>query len=183
MRIVYGLIDPRDEPRLSSVRYVGMTERPETRVSRHIGQARSGRHHRANWIRSLVAEGLRPEMIVLEVVSDTADLAVAEVRWIYRLRTTNDLVNATCGGTGGSTRVGPPWNKGLRTGPMDPEVVARRADRRRGISQGPLSAEHRAKLSASHRGVPHSPEHVANQAASLRRTLARRRVAGMEGLF
>lgn len=182
MRVVYGLIDPRTPSRLSSVRYVGKTERPESRVARHVVQARAGSHHRANWIRALLAEGLRPALLVLEVVPDGASLELAEIRWIERLRTTNDLVNGTAGGTGGSTRPGPPWNKGLRTGPQSAAHRAAIGAGGRGKHGHRPSAETRAKLSAARRGRPHSPEHVAAQAAATRRTYAARRAAGMEPL-
>lgn len=79
MTTIYGLIDPRDQ----IVRYVGQTKQsPHKRlighlsVSKYMPQTLIG-----EWIRRLAVDGIKPEIIVLELVQDDqAD--EAEIRWI-----------------------------------------------------------------------------------------------------
>lgn len=63
--LIYGLIDPRTE----ELRYVGQSskglERPKQHWSKRV-QGGALRDHCHNWVRSLLAEKLVPEVVVLE---------------------------------------------------------------------------------------------------------------------
>lgn len=92
---VYALRDPRT----SEVRYVGMTHRRE-RLNEHVYRPKRERTHVACWIKSLSAEGLRPEMVTLEE-GIGASWAECEQYWIAVLRTLGArLTNHTDGGEG-----------------------------------------------------------------------------------
>jgi len=66
VKTIYALIDPRD----SKIKYIGQTGSPKTRLENHISSVRNSndRSLRANWIRELLSEGLRPIFKELEVV-------------------------------------------------------------------------------------------------------------------
>jgi len=59
---IYALRDPRD----NRVRWVGQTEYEKARIAAHMNPKRADMSARAQWIRSLKAEGLRPIMERLE---------------------------------------------------------------------------------------------------------------------
>ena len=84
---IYALTDPRT----SDARYVGQTYDTHRRYIAHIhsGNAKPmdmsyEDSPRAEWLRSLAKEGVRPEMIILAVVPQS-DADEAEQRWIKRL--------------------------------------------------------------------------------------------------
>lgn len=87
------------DPRSLEVRYVGITKATLARRLRgHMNKAAGGEStHRSAWIRTLLAVGLRPAMVVLE---DSVDSA-REAYWIAFYRAGGaDLTNATAGGEG-----------------------------------------------------------------------------------
>lgn len=78
--IIYKLIDPETR----EARYIGQTSMPARRLTQHITDARHSDHDRARWIRSLVAQGLKPEMVIIEEVpSKEADKR--ELFWIHTM--------------------------------------------------------------------------------------------------
>lgn len=89
---IYGLVDPRS----NRVRYVGKTTWSLAhRLKGHLAEVKAQGHtHKSRWIAGLLAEGLRPSVIVLERVP-VSDWEEAECRWIARLE---DLTNVTAGG-------------------------------------------------------------------------------------
>lgn len=93
---IYALKDPRN----ASVRYIGYAKSPSGRFIKHLSEARGCSHtHKANWIRSLLRQGVKPELTVLE--SGLSDPAKAERRWIAKFKAAGaDLTNATSGGDG-----------------------------------------------------------------------------------
>jgi group I intron endonuclease len=96
---VYGLIDPRS----GELRYVGKTERSNVvRLKRHVHNAHEGvSSHAYNWLRQLLAAGLKPEVSVLEVHETAEALNEAERHLIAYFRSIGcDLTNATEGGDG-----------------------------------------------------------------------------------
>lgn len=96
---VYGLIDPRS----GGLRYVGKTERSAVaRLKRHIHNAREGvKSHVYNWLRQLLAAGLKPEVEVLERHETAEALDEAERHFIAYFRSIGcDVVNLTSGGDG-----------------------------------------------------------------------------------
>lgn len=105
LKVIYGLFDPR-EP--STIRYVGKTIIGErARRSCHLQDAKKGSSLRVScWIRELLAEGIEPEVIVIEEC--TKETVNQQERFhIARLRGQGlELLNKTKGGTGGPTMKG-----------------------------------------------------------------------------
>lgn len=93
-----------EHPLSSEVRYLGKTvQDPRRRLQHHMTLARTGRAktHCANWIRSLLVEGLAPVMRIVETGPDEDGWKAAEVAWIAKLRTEGvRLTNLTNGGEG-----------------------------------------------------------------------------------
>lgn len=80
--VVYALRDPRD----LAIYYIGRTRRtPQQRLNEHLNMERSGhiqmRPRVYSWIHSLVEEGLRPELVILDKLSASESRA-AEKRHI-----------------------------------------------------------------------------------------------------
>lgn len=98
MHKIYALTDPRT----GEVRYVGQTTKPKlrTRLNEHVAHARQNkdRRHVHNWIRALLAEDVRPEIVLLEETSDVERERV----WLryYRIKGAR-LTNAHRGGSRG----------------------------------------------------------------------------------
>jgi hypothetical protein len=96
-RLIYGLVDPRS----GALRYVGRSlsglRRPRQHWQpRHVRAVRS---HTANWVRELVALGLRPDVELLEIEPD--DVVEAEQFYIAYFRSLGcRLTNHTKGGDG-----------------------------------------------------------------------------------
>lgn len=65
---LYGLRDPRHE----GLRYIGKAKEPRARLSVHISDAKKGRGNPrvGAWIRELLAQDVRPEMVVLAEVAE-----------------------------------------------------------------------------------------------------------------
>lgn len=87
---IYGLIDPRTK----QVFYVGKTVQPlKHRLQQHIFPARTNRKHhaRARWIRSLLGDGVKPEITLLETVPEN-EWREAERRWIDQCKKQNPLL-------------------------------------------------------------------------------------------
>lgn len=92
---VYLLSDPRT----SEVRYVGCATRLKKRYSEHISSRRE-RTYKGLWIKSLLADGLRPVLAVIETgIGD--GWQAREQFWIAHYRSQGgDLTNMTDGGAG-----------------------------------------------------------------------------------
>lgn len=94
---IYALLDPRT----GEVRYVGKThQEPGKRLKEHLQNAKNGTEYSARWIATIVACGLKPEQIVLQVGVGPG-WGKSEKKWItrYRLRGAR-LTNLTDGGEG-----------------------------------------------------------------------------------
>lgn len=103
MLVIYGLVDPRT----GCLRYIGKTGNLSKRRSKHMRVKPHERSLRAIWLRELAADGVSPELILLEDIASQPDAEVAERFWISSLRAAGAiLANQTAGGTGGSTRLG-----------------------------------------------------------------------------
>lgn len=76
----YGLIDPRNQ----CLRYIGKThKRREWRLAEHLEEALNGTKTPIyHWIRSLLDQGLYPEVFVFERMPADADWREAEKRHI-----------------------------------------------------------------------------------------------------
>jgi hypothetical protein len=96
---IYGLIDPCS----GELRYVGKSvDSAEGRLSDHLSESRRGyRTHRHNWLRQLLAAGLKPDIEVLETHETAEALVEAERHFIAYFRSVGcRLTNATDGGEG-----------------------------------------------------------------------------------
>ena len=94
---IYTLSDPRT----GVVRYVGKSNNPKSRYTRHMGEARDNQVcHRHFWIASLSAAGVKPTLSVIEECPREI-WQEREVYWIAFYRAAgNDLVNRSDGGDG-----------------------------------------------------------------------------------
>lgn len=112
---IYVLIDPETD----EVRYVGKANNISERYKAHLNRARKHQTHKKNWIDGLRNKGLKPIIVVIDVVPAN-NWAFWEKYWIGQMKVWGfNLVNHTEGGDGctfgnqtsfkrGST----PWNKG-----------------------------------------------------------------------
>jgi hypothetical protein len=93
--VIYGLFDPSDPN--EAIRYVGYTSRdPALRLIGHLKEARKRRNHRHHWLNSLVKKGLKPQTVILEIVT-VETWQERERFWIAQF---SNLVNSTAGGEG-----------------------------------------------------------------------------------
>lgn len=92
---IYALIDPRTD----EIRYIGKTVNPNARFRQHLKNRRCSTHC-TTWIDSLITEGLKPTMTILESVSDSNG-SEQERWWIAEgKRIGLRLTNLTDGGEG-----------------------------------------------------------------------------------
>lgn len=144
---IYALKDPTT----GDVRYVGKANDVRKRLSAHKKEVRLGRkHHRANWLRSLLVRGINPVLeIIDEVPNEPWTWQAIEVAYIQFYRELGcDLVNTTRGGEGtgrgeDSPRFGKPISAAHRLAVSNAQ---------RGVKDGPLSAERRAAISEMNKG-------------------------------
>lgn len=88
MNYIYTL----SHPLTNEVRYVGKTTSPKRRYSEHIYKLNKT-DHKTNWIKSLLKEGLKPVMNIIEVCED--NFSEREKFWITQFP---NLTNLTDGG-------------------------------------------------------------------------------------
>lgn len=130
---IYGLIDPRT----NECRYVGKAKDAVKRGYLHVCESQlRPKTYKNHWIKSLLREGQRPEMVILEETTP-ANWKEAEIFWISYLRFLGArLTNATSGGDG----VHDP----------SPETREKMGAASRGKKRN-FSEEHKAKIAAANR--------------------------------
>jgi hypothetical protein len=81
---IYALTEPDDE---TTMRYVGQTaDHLIPRLTDHL-RVNGKRSARADWVRSLVAQGTKPGIVLLEEIRGTRrDAYARETQWIRKLR-------------------------------------------------------------------------------------------------
>lgn len=86
-------------PETGEVRYVGKTNGGQCRVKTHVAEANRGvRTHKANWIRQLLREDLRPTLDIIDEY-DGNDWAWLEKYWIEQFKAWDfRLTNTSVGG-------------------------------------------------------------------------------------
>ena len=95
MIYIYALLDPVTQ----QVRYIGKTIRLKERLANQCNER--SRTHRCYWIQGLLAQGLKPEQVILETLPDGSEWEWREMFWIAKGRQLQwPLVNATSGGDG-----------------------------------------------------------------------------------
>lgn len=93
---IYILIDPRTH----EVRYVGKANNVSQRYQAHLNRARKHQIHKANWVKQLKEEGLKPIIDVIDVVP-IDEWVFWETYWISQMKTWGfSLINYTLGGDG-----------------------------------------------------------------------------------
>ena len=93
---IYGLIDPRD----NQLRYVGKAINLSSRLRAHLSEARRWTDHKANWIKSILHDGLKPDIFIIEDVKESI-WQETERFWISYFRYIGcNLINRTIGGEG-----------------------------------------------------------------------------------
>jgi len=92
---IYALADPETK----EIRYIGKSFRVKERLMNHLND--SSKTHKTNWIKSILKKGLRPELVILEELSDSEDWQAREIFWIKTAKESGwRLVNSTDGGDG-----------------------------------------------------------------------------------
>lgn len=96
--VIYALLDPTTK----QIKYIGQALNALERLAEHMKpRSREAKSHKNNWLNSLVAQGLKPELIVLESFEDPYKLNEAEIFWIAYYRSIGaNLTNGTDGGEG-----------------------------------------------------------------------------------
>jgi hypothetical protein len=146
---IYVLVDPFTD----EVRYVGKSIRPRERLANHCNE--QSVTWRTNWIRTVLAQGKRPLLRIVQILDRDEDWRAAERDWIAGLKERGArLTNCTSGGDGVSG--------------LPPEIRARMALTWTGRKHRPESL---LKIGAASRGRVHSPESREN----MRRQMAGRK--------
>lgn len=86
-------------PKTGNVRYVGKSNDPKRRYYAHIRTDKTASCHKINWIQKLLKEGFKPELEILEEVSEE-DWKERERFYISKYRELYDLTNCKDGGEG-----------------------------------------------------------------------------------
>lgn len=154
-------------PITGEIRYIGKTvKKLEKRLNGHIFESKTPSCHRHNWINSLLKEGVRPEIKLIDIVSKD-DWQFWEMHWIEQFKVWGfNLTNGTIGGDGcdwtgkkhtketkekirkAKTGV-PSWNKGIAH-----------------------SNEHKNNLSKAHAGKKLSKESIEKRSQTNRKPVA-----------
>lgn len=161
---IYTLEDPRYP---GVIRYLGWTVDPGKRLQGHLAGAKSGRDKTrcGVWKRSLLREGLKPVLKIVETGSGEGWPAV-EIRWIADLRNEGQpLLNHTEGG------------EGFR-GRHSEETKSRMSAVAKGRPKPPRGEEHVKNLAAALKARQYTPElrakmreaHLGQQVPQERRT-------------
>lgn len=95
MIFIYGLVCPIS----GEIRYIGKSIRPKERLQNHMNEISNC--HRSHWLQSLKAKKLKPQLVILEEVSDGTEWQIVEKNWIEKGKLLGwDLTNNTIGGDG-----------------------------------------------------------------------------------
>jgi hypothetical protein len=180
MTFLYTLVDPQTY----AVRWVGITVRPIMRKSGHVSEVTQSEDRRGanarkdEWIRNLLAMGLRPTFRVLTILEDD-EAASVERRLISRLP---NLLNSPPGGLWTqekkdlqSRQVQAEWDSGVRRDAIQatwtPEKRAAHSDRMTNVLSDPGTRE---RISSRLR-TSYTPERRQRMSEALQRSWEARR--------
>lgn len=139
---LYALIDPRDQ----TVRYIGVTGKPRTRLHLHI---RNQLPCLKPWFEDLFYWGFAPEMHILQKISFSVWEEVERV-WIAFFKSHAKLLNHSRGGTWkdkeGETHGAPKANKAVERERKPKTPTRKRLRQRLGTSERAKSARKLEKL-------------------------------------
>jgi predicted GIY-YIG superfamily endonuclease len=140
------------------IRYIGKTKDRDARLWQHLNDAKTGKTHRARWVKKLLLLGLSPSMETLLELSDDAVWQEAEIRCIAEHRAAgHPLTNMTSGGEGIDDL--PPESvaqhrASLRRAWADPSARERRlAELRKFVIEANKRPEVRARNAAAQRAA------------------------------
>lgn len=148
---IYALKCPQGE-----IRYIGKSTDPSARLRSHVSRARSGetKHHASNWIRSLLAKGLYPQVEIVFRVPEGEPWEPYEIRMIAEFKAEGHrLTNSTGGGDGFFD--------------ISPEALAKRVAAHQITRMRP---EYRARISAIMTEVRNRPDFKEKMSAKLMET-------------
>jgi hypothetical protein len=132
--VIYALIDPVSE----QVRYIGQTtyDVPSKRLAAHLAPSMLRKHsYLARWLKGIVDRGMRPEMVLIDVAYDQAELDRLEIEYIASYKANgNRLVNLSEGGGG-------PWGV-----PKSPETREKIRQAQLGVPKPKWTPERRAHM-------------------------------------
>lgn len=100
--IIYGLVCPKTK----QIRYIGKSSYGLKRPREHFKPSNymKQHNHKAHWIKNLIEQGLKPDIVILKEAPTAEELSQLEIDTIkeYRTRYNNDntLTNSTDGGEG-----------------------------------------------------------------------------------
>ncbi len=153
---IYTLADPRT----GEIRYVGKTFCMRKRFYDHICCKNKRNNKRTAWIKSLLKDGLKPKMEVLETIENASDedWAQCEMFWISTLKFYGcDLVNGDSGGLSGKKQT--PETIAKRLANTKPRIYTQEERDRIGArSKAAMTTEVRARLSVISRRLKHTEE-------------------------
>ncbi len=158
-RFIYGIFDPTN----GELKYVGCTvDHLEHRLATHlVPSALNRRNHRSNWLNSVLAKGLNPQMRLLIDYGDISykELLKLEIYWIKHYRLLGfKLVNATDGGEG---MLGYKHSEEARRNMSECKKGIKQSEeskqkRSRKLKGRPRPAEVIANMSKAQKGKPHT---------------------------
>lgn len=170
--LIYVLLDPMTY----AIRYVGKADNPKLRLREHISKSVREKGRKPKWIRSLIADGLRPVIQAIDEVKQS-EWQAAEAAYIeYYLSIGCDLTNDTPGGDGwGCGEDHPQFGNHAPRGPRSLETKAKISAANSGRKYPP---EYGARISLARRGRRLSPEHRAKIGLA---QAGRKRIISAEG--
>lgn len=141
---IYALVDPRT----SEIRYVGKAFDPQKRLCGHMRDSVLARYRdkRTSWLKALKSAGLKPLIVILEVVAES-EWQECEKKWIAHFRAAGtNLTNTQDGGEGQS--------KGYRP---SPEAIEKTASKLRGRKRDPEVVQ---RIKEANKGNRPTQEHL-----------------------
>lgn len=140
---IYGLIDPTT----NELRYIGKSINPIVRLRKHISEKDKGDTYKNRWLRKLINNKIKPELIILDELSN--DWQYWESFYILYFKSLGcKLTNATSGGDA------PPLTKGYK---HSDESKRKMSVNKKGkpipwLNNKDKTIEHRENISKSMRG-------------------------------
>ena len=94
---IYGLYNPQT----MKIRYIGRTKQKlNKRLNTHICRSKNNNSYNANWIKSLIKDGIRPRIKLLQVVEGWEESHIIEKKLIQKHLVRHRLVNGDDRGPG-----------------------------------------------------------------------------------